>query len=43
MGLIFSNEFIKKDLSDREYVKVLYRVFMDREADGGGLSSWERF
>ena len=41
-GFVFSNEFIKKDLSDREYVKVLYRVFMDREADGGGLSSWEK-
>lgn len=41
-GFVFSNEFIKKNLSDREYVKVLYRVFMDREADGGGLSSWEK-
>ena len=41
-GFVFSDEFLKKDLSDTEYIKVLYRVFMDREADGGGLSSWEK-
>ena len=41
-GFVFSDEFLKKDLSDKEYIKVLYRVFMDREADGGGLGSWEK-
>ena len=41
-GFVFSNEFLKKNLSDREYIKVLYRVFMDREADGGGLAAWEK-
>lgn len=39
-GFIFSKEFEKKKLSDREYVKILYRVFMDREADPAGLNSW---
>ena len=39
-GFVFSDEFLKKNLSDREYVKVLYRVFMDREADSAGLESW---
>ena len=29
-----------KNLSDTDYVKTLYRVFMDREADGAGLSAW---
>lgn len=39
-GFVFSNEFKNKNLSNTEYVKVLYRVFMDREADGGGLDAW---
>ena len=29
-------------LSDQEFVKVLYRVFMDREADADGLNAWIR-
>ncbi len=29
-----------KGLSDEEYVKVLYRTFMGREADDDGLSGW---
>ena len=39
-GFVFSDEFKKKNLSDTEYVKTLYRVFMDREADGAGLNAW---
>ena len=39
-GFVFSNEFISRKLSDEEYVRVLYRVFMDREADGSGLNAW---
>lgn len=39
-GFVFSEEFKKKNLSDTEYVKTLYRVFMDREADGAGLDAW---
>ena len=39
-GFVFSNEFKSKNLSDEDYVKTLYRVFMDREADGAGLNSW---
>lgn len=39
-SFIFSEEFLKKGLSNEEYVKVLYRTFMGREADGGGLASW---
>jgi len=36
-NFIFSPEFEDKNLSDEEYVKVLYRTFMDREYDAGGL------
>lgn len=41
-GFVFSQEFLKKNLSDEEYIRVLYQVFMDREADGPGLSGWKR-
>lgn len=39
-GFVFSDEFKKKNLSDKEYVKTMYRVFMDREADPVGLDAW---
>lgn len=39
-NFIFSDEFIQKNLSNEEYVKVLYRTFMGREADEGGLAAW---
>lgn len=39
-GFIFSQEMNNKNLSNEEYIKTLYRVFMDREADSGGLSNW---
>ena len=39
-GFVFSDEFKNKNLSDTEYVKTLYRVFMDREADTAGLNAW---
>lgn len=37
-NFIFSPEFINKNLSDADYVKVLYRTFMGREYDQNGLS-----
>lgn len=40
-GFIFSSEFKNKNLSNEEYVKILYRVFMDREADSSGLDTWK--
>ena len=39
-GFVFSDEFIKKKVSDKEYVEILYWVFMDRQADGAGLNAW---
>ena len=39
-GFVFSTEFKNKNLSDADYVKTLYRVFMDREADTSGLNAW---
>lgn len=37
---IYSKEFTDKKLNDTEYIKVLYRTFMGREADSAGLNYW---
>lgn len=39
-NMVNSPEFQSKNLSDTEYMKVLYRAFMGREADIGGLNYW---
>ncbi|MGN0515222.1 MAG: cellulase family glycosylhydrolase [Lachnospiraceae bacterium] len=39
-GFFNSTEFINKNLSNTEYVKVLYRTFLGREYDDGGLAVW---
>jgi hypothetical protein len=39
-GFIDSTEFINRDLSDDDYVDVLYSAFFDRAADSGGKSNW---
>ncbi len=41
-GFVFSAEFKSQNLSDTDFVKTMYRVFMDREADSAGLASWEK-
>lgn len=39
-GFVFSEEYISKGVSKKEYVKMLYIVFMGREADEGGMNYW---
>ncbi|MBQ1171899.1 MAG: DUF4214 domain-containing protein [Lachnospiraceae bacterium] len=39
-GFFHSKEFQNKNLSDEEYIKVLYRTFFDREYDEEGLQYW---
>lgn len=39
-GFIFSREFLSKDLSDKDYIRILYRTFLDREADSIGYADW---
>lgn len=39
-GFFESPEFRNKNLSNEEYVKVLYRTFMGREYDAPGLADW---
>jgi len=39
-GFLESAEFRNKNYSDMEYVKTLYRLFLNREYDEGGLIYW---
>ena len=39
-GFFFSNEMKEKNLSNEDFVKAMYRVFLDREADSTGLTEW---
>lgn len=39
-GFFFSNEFMNKNLSDRDYITLLYKVLMDRNPDASGLNAW---
>ena len=39
-GFMHSLEFLGKNLDDTEFVKVMYRTFLDRESDAGGLQYW---
>ncbi|MCQ2532821.1 MAG: DUF4214 domain-containing protein, partial [Saccharofermentans sp.] len=39
-GFFFSEEFQKAQLSDEEFVKRLYKTFMNREPDAAGYNTW---
>ncbi|MBO4637499.1 MAG: DUF4214 domain-containing protein [Clostridiales bacterium] len=39
-GFLYSPEFLGKNVSNEEFVRVLYRTFFDREADADGLNGW---
>ena len=39
-GFLYSPEFLNKDVSNTDFVKVLYRTFFNREADASGLEGW---
>lgn len=39
-GFINSREFLNKDLSNNDFVKVLYATFFDREPDEAGMQDW---
>ena len=38
---VLSSEMKGKNLSNQEYIKVVYRVMLGREADSGGLNYWK--
>ena len=39
-GFLNSSEFLSKNLTDEEYITLLYRIFFDREPDAGGMATW---
>lgn len=39
-GFFFSPEFTNKNVSDEEYVELLYNVMMDRASDEAGKADW---
>lgn len=39
-GFFFSDEFRNKNLSDQDFLDVLYKVMFDRQADEGGMKNW---
>ncbi len=39
-GFLFSEEFKNRNLGSEEIVKILYKVYMNRDADPDGLANW---
>ena len=39
-GIVFSDEFTNRKLSNEDFVKVMYRTYFDREADEDGFNDW---
>ena len=39
-GFLFSGEFQGRNIGNEELVKILYRVYLNREADAEGLAAW---
>ena len=39
-GFVFSAEFLNKNVTDEEYVQVLYEAFFNRQPDSAGLQGW---
>ena len=40
MGFFHSQEFLLKAVSDRNFVTICYRTYLNREPDAAGLESW---
>lgn len=39
-GFVFSNEMNNRNLSNEQFIRILYRAFLGREADSTGLNYW---
>ena len=39
-GFIYSTELAKRNLTDEQFVDMLYRTFFDRQADAAGRKYW---
>lgn len=39
-GILYSPEFLNKNVSNSEFVMIVYRTILDRDADAEGLAHW---
>ena len=39
-SFVFSPEFTGRNLSNHDFIKIMYRVFFDRDPDDGGMTYW---
>ena len=39
-GFLYSPEFLNKEMSDGDFLEILYNVFFDRASDAGGKDYW---
>ncbi len=39
-GFILSDEFLNKDMTNDEFVRIMYRAFFNRDADAAGFETW---
>ena len=39
-GFLYSSEFLNKQVTNEDFVRVLYRTFFDREPDQAGFNAW---
>lgn len=39
-GFVMSDEFLNRNLSNEDYVEILYRTFLDRKSDKSGKADW---
>ena len=39
-NFIFSQEFVNKNVTDKEFVDIMYKAFFDRDGDSGGKAYW---
>ena len=39
-GFVFSAEFVSKNTTNEEYLKILYEAFFNRDQDQAGFDAW---
>jgi hypothetical protein len=39
-GFVYSDEFLSKDMTNNEFVTIMYQAFLNRTPDSAGLSNW---
>ena len=40
LAICFSQEFLGRNISNKEYIKILYRAFFNRDPDADGYNNW---